>query len=35
MSMEVSGKRLELVRGLGPWASAAIVVGTMIAPEFF
>ena len=23
-------KRLELVRGLGAWASAAIVVGTML-----
>src|SRR6476646_8212725 len=35
MSMEVSGKRLELVRGLGPWASAAIVVGTMIGTGIF
>jgi len=30
-----SGKRLELVRGLGPWASAAIVVGTMIGTGHF
>lgn len=29
------GKRLELVRGLGPWASAAIVVGTMIGTGIF
>jgi len=28
-------KRLELVRGLGPWASAAIVVGTMIGTGIF
>ena len=35
MSMELSGKRLELVRGLGPWASAAIVVGTMIGTGIF
>jgi amino acid transporter len=35
MSAEVSGKRLELVRGLGPWASAAIVVGTMIGTGIF
>src|ERR1700716_4630831 len=28
-------KRLELVRGLGAWASAAIVVGTMIGPGIF
>src|SRR5213082_835186 len=27
---EMTEKRLELVRGLGAWASAAIVVGTMI-----
>jgi len=27
--------RLELVRGLGPWASAAIVVGTMIGTGIF
>jgi len=30
-----SGGRLELVRGLGPWASAAIVVGTMIGTGIF
>jgi amino acid transporter len=35
MSGETSGKRLELVRGLGPWASAAIVVGTMIGTGIF
>src|SRR6202166_3456577 len=35
MSGEASGKRLELVRGLGPWASAAIVVGTMIGTGIF
>src|SRR5207245_9024057 len=28
-------KRLELVRGLGPWAAAAIVVGTMIGTGIF
>lgn len=28
-------KRLELVRGLGPWASAAIVIGTMIGTGIF
>src|SRR4029077_13826626 len=28
-------KRLELVRGLGPWASAALVVGTMIGTGIF
>jgi len=28
-------KRLELVRGLGPWASTAIVVGTMIGTGIF
>ena len=28
-------KRLELMRGLGPWASAAIVVGTMIGTGIF
>ena len=28
-------ERLELVRGLGPWASAAIVVGTMIGTGIF
>jgi amino acid transporter len=32
---EAAGKRLELVRGLGPWASAAIVVGTMIGTGIF
>jgi len=30
-----NGKRLELVRGLGPWASASIVVGTMIGTGIF
>ncbi len=35
MSAEVKTKRLELVRGLGPWASAAIVVGTMIGTGIF
>src|SRR6478736_3388398 len=35
MNTEASGKRLELVRGLGPWASAAIVVGTMIGTGIF
>jgi amino acid transporter len=35
MSAEVGGKRLELIRGLGPWASAAIVVGTMIGTGIF
>lgn len=30
-----SKTRLELVRGLGPWASAAIVVGTMIGTGIF
>ncbi|HEY1424634.1 MAG TPA: amino acid permease [Candidatus Acidoferrum sp.] len=35
MSGEGSAKRLELVRGLGPWASAAIVVGTMIGTGIF
>ncbi len=29
------GKRLELVRGLGAWAAAAIVVGTMIGTGIF
>jgi amino acid transporter len=28
-------KRLELVRGLGPWASTAIVVGTMVGTGIF
>ena len=31
----MSEKRLELVRGLGPWASAAIVVGTTIGTGIF
>jgi basic amino acid/polyamine antiporter, APA family len=31
----MSEKRLELVRGLGPWASVAIVVGTMIGTGIF
>ena len=31
----MSEERLELVRGLGPWASAAIVVGTMIGTGIF
>jgi APA family basic amino acid/polyamine antiporter len=35
MSAAASGKRLELIRGLGPWASAAIVVGTMIGTGIF
>jgi len=35
MSTEPTGKRLELIRGLGPWASAAIVVGTMIGTGIF
>jgi len=35
MSAEPGGKKLELVRGLGPWASAAIVVGTMIGTGIF
>jgi len=30
-----AAKRLELVRGLGPWASAAIVVGTMVGTGIF
>src|SRR6202521_4674667 len=29
------GKKLELVRALGPWTSAAIVVGTMIGTGIF
>jgi amino acid transporter len=33
--MSENGKRLELVRGLGPWASAAIVVGTMVGTGIF
>src|SRR5258708_10105063 len=35
MSAETARKRLELVRGLGPWASAAIVVGAMIGTGIF
>ncbi len=35
MSEPVSEKRLELVRGLGAWASMAIVVGTMIGTGIF
>src|SRR5258706_3244634 len=31
----MSEKRLELVRGLGAWASMAIVVGTMIGTGIF
>jgi amino acid transporter len=31
----VKAKRLALVRGLGAWASAAIVVGTMIGTGIF
>jgi basic amino acid/polyamine antiporter, APA family len=31
----MSERRLELVRGLGPWASMAIVVGTMIGTGIF
>jgi amino acid transporter len=31
----MSEKRLELERGLGPWASAAIVIGTMIGTGIF
>src|SRR5260370_7833356 len=31
----MSEKRLELVRGLGAWASGAIVVGTMIGTGIF
>jgi APA family basic amino acid/polyamine antiporter len=30
-----NGKKLDLVRGLGPWTSAAIVVGTMIGTGIF
>jgi APA family basic amino acid/polyamine antiporter len=29
------GKKLELIRGLGPWTSAAIVVGSMIGTGIF
>jgi basic amino acid/polyamine antiporter, APA family len=32
---QAASKRLELVRGLGAWASAAIVVGTMIGTGIF
>src|ERR1700693_5721610 len=32
---ELTEKRLELVRGLGAWASAAIVVGTLIGTGIF
>ena len=35
MSSSTNGKHLELVRELGPWASAAIVVGTMIGTGIF
>jgi amino acid transporter len=35
VSSSTNGKRLELVRELGPWASAAIVVGTMIGTGIF
>jgi basic amino acid/polyamine antiporter, APA family len=31
----MSKERLELVRGLGPWASTAIVVGTMVGTGIF
>ncbi len=31
----MSEKRLELVRGLGAWASMAIVIGTMIGTGIF
>ena len=30
-----SGNKLELVRGLGKWSSAAIVVGTMVGTGIF
>lgn len=33
--MAISKQRLELVRGLGPWAAMAIVVGTMIGTGIF
>src|SRR5579863_2863465 len=33
--MSETKQRLELVRGLGPWAAAAIVVGTMIGTGIF
>lgn len=35
MNERKSGSRLELVRGLGAWASTAIVVGTMIGTGIF
>ena len=35
VSQTSTGKRLELVRGLGSWASGAIVVGTMIGTGIF
>ena len=35
MSKQNGGSRLELVRGLGAWASTAIVVGTMIGTGIF
>ena len=35
MSGSSNGKKLDLVRDLGPWASAAIVVGTMIGTGIF
>ena len=35
MTTANTGKRVELVRGLGAWASAAIVVGTMIGTGIF
>ena len=31
----MTSRRLELVRGLGAWASMAIVVGTMIGTGIF
>ena len=31
----MSEKRLELIRGLGPWASTAIVIGTMVGTGIF
>src|SRR6202030_1128693 len=33
--MPMTEKRLELIRGLGAWASAAIVIGTMIGTGIF
>jgi APA family basic amino acid/polyamine antiporter len=35
VTKRLSDRRLELVRGLGAWASAAIVVGTMIGTGIF